>query len=1782
MNIRSSNLRSSTAAAALIVALSSTAAWAQAFVATNLATGETISSSADYTAGNTQKKSAITSATTGGSNVNTILTRTDAVDDTVTVATSETNNLISASATGNISTAGAILSFAPSTAGDTAAVGTLQAVEGDITAYSSGDTHSIVIDNTTGNIRTLTGTATQDNNDITASTTGNNATSSITAASGLDVVEAVSGRAVVLIDATLVAAGSTNDSSTTADLVVSSSQEIDATEAASSLTMDSTVGGATTSTLVESLDGATVVVSNSDQTSSTTGNRATSSISSLDTTASITGSTGVSNLQSLIGDIADAVDVNAGTLGSEISVDAGVDSTGAGAGTVVTDSSVTISQNTQSSSATGSASTQAVTLNASSIIGEGSSAGVLDSDAAASGVQLSASGDSVIANVQGLNQYVTVEAVTGGNTIASTMEPDNGSSSVTDTTLTIDSNTQSASATGVSTSNAMSLTSGAAMSAAGAVASVQNVDGSVDALTDSNLISNLTGDTLSGGSMLTTNNTVSATAQGASATNRLETTTATNNLSLASNAGTVQNSVATTNDLGNVLAGQVLLNDQAMAGTASVTAMTVDDQVLAYIDDDAASSTVTTDGNRLLASATANTAGNTIALAFNELTGMIATGALTDGIAAATSNEQSLADNMTVTARNVGANGNPIYTAVDSDIDGSSVSTSGNIVAATARGNVTTANAVIVDATNISSGSQAAPSITSTTGALTAAGSFVAASTQVSGGDILASQLDTGGTTSNTILTGVGDDITGSSTVVSDTNVLSAVASANTASNSVQLGDANTATVNASGVVANYQGTTSAGSVSAELGIAGNDSVAAFASSNAAMTPSSASDINYNSGTGGLVVTGTPVTVTFNTALTAQEALVLTNLGWTATTGSSSATIPVGSYNITGTLTAMVLTDPTAGVPGDETITVAGFTGNSVSGSRNGAGVLVLIDDGAGGVGAIANSTVSVSSNIAVGEVTGNTATNVASATATTVTGLDAAVASIVTSDTIVSPAGADLAVANLQSSAAPLTSDVAAVFGIVDALGNIDSITNSTQVVSDNLQQSFATANRATNSVNLTATNSTADTALDSLQGSAATVDTTSKMEIVANAGATTSTLEMDGNRNQSVANGNVVTNTTSLNATNATAATLADAGINGTTTAGTATNVLVSAQSVTASVTASAITDVYNQDATRPLGNVIGQSMASLSSNSTIAQATGNSGGNTLALGDADTANMEQTGLVRNLQTTAAVSITSTVDQDVSITLTNNGIVPVQSSSLSLDGNSSTASARGNTATNTLTADGANIDAGAGTDASLTSTSNLSAANVLNSGQANAAGVTATTTQSLVEVVLSDNNAATTNVVSNSTLSLSNNASSATATANTVVNAVSVGANAASVDASTALANVQGNTGSVLATGGSAVNVSVTAGAAGADPIGINGSTVMLSGNSSVTNAVGNQAQNTLSASGANVTSGGTSSASVSSLTVTTASAGNMILNEQDNSAGITSANTANTVTIGSAVLDGTTFANGAAAVGSTLAVTGNVTEARASANLALNSSIAVGGASTTSVDSTGIVGNFQSNTIAGVVTSSASTTTAINLTGANLAGTGSAGALDTGSAMVLNNSTLALARGNVAENVVSANGANVSSGGSPTTLNSNGSPLSGVLNASFGVLNEQVQEASILATVTGSYRVTTLSDAGNALNAASATVAGNSFNASAFGNVATNSVVLASLNGSSNDAGAGVFNGQINRGAITSLATGATIGNFSTGAIVSAAVGVSNNTISATSVGNFATSTVTRANR
>ena len=1755
------SFRDSTATAALLIALGAPTAFAQqATVTTDIGTGQSITTTADYVAGNTQQLLATPTATTTNNNVNIDLTISSLSDDTVTTVAPAEDNLISASATGNISTGAAVLAFAPSTAGDTAAVGTLQSVEANVVAASTGDTHSIVIENTDTGVRTFTGAALQDNNDITASATGNNATSSLTVASGLDVEESGAGTASVALNQATAGAPNTSAS---ADLLVSSSQEIDSVEAGVPLNITSTVTNANTTTRIEEINGATVTTANSDQASSATGNTATNSIESLDTTASITGTAAIANQQSIIP--LDGATIAATTQGSTISVDVG----GASVGDVIS-STVLLSDNSQTSTATGSASTQTLTLDASNIIGDGPVASISDT-AVGGGVQLSAIGDTVIGNVQSVESSVEIAATTSGNVIRSNMTP---GSEVLNSTLEVDGNRQTASATGVTTENTLSLTSGATMSATGAVGSAQSMDGAVLATTTSNAIQNqVIDEDVVNSSVLTTDNAIGATATGAEATNSLSTTTATNNLSLATNSGAVRNGIDAGTDQPLVTAGQVLTNDQSQSGSASVIALVEDNQVLTSIGDDADGSTVTTDGNLLSSSATANTADNTISLAFNALTGGIAGGGVVAGLA----NDQTLDAGMTVTARNVGLNGLPVLTDIGSDAgsgpnnQGASISTSANRVDAIARGNVTTGNDVIVDATNIVTATEADPSITLGTGALNAVGSFVAGSTQVSGADILASQRDIGGTTSNTIVTQFGDDIQDSSSVVSDENILVASATANTASNSVQLGDASTATIAASGVVANYQGTTADGAVSAEIGIEGQDAVAAFTSLNAAGTEGGTIATNGTDYTNN----GPTITYTFNSPLTPQEQAALTSAGFQNIT-ANTADFANGTTLTPSGLVALVFgTGPdTTQNTGDETLAFVGFSGAGQPGQLNGAGVIVRIDDSFGGT--IDDSTVSVSGNTVVGEVSGNIASNAASATASTITGLSAAATSITVADGTVAPANADLAVANLQESASVLSSDVAATFGIIaDGDGNIWGVDNSTQTVSDNLQQSFATANRATNGVTLTATNTDADTALDSAQISSASVATTSDLDVVANAGGTNSSLAMEGNANQSVANGNIVTNAISLDTTNATATGTDNAAVNLGTATATANNVLASSQLVTGPVSASATTDVFNQDATRPGGNQIITSNVSLSDNATIAQATANSSGtsNALTLGTVDTANMERTGILLNTQTVAATSVTASVDQDVAVTLTNTGDVPVQSSSISLDGNSTNALARSNVITNTLAVNGANIAAGDSTDAAYSETAGtLDAAYVLLSSQGNAASVTATTDQSRVELDLSN---AGGNVIDTSTISLSGNSSSATALANTAVNNVAVGLNAANVDATAALGNQQSNSGAVQATGGSAVGVYADT-LGGTDPIGINGSSVLLSGNMSVSNAVGNQGQNTLTAAGTSITSGGTATSASLNAAVPNAiaaSAGNMLLSDQSNTGAISSVNNANVVTISSSAADGA----GAAAEGSTLSISGNMTEARATANLVLNSSISVGGASTSDVDASGLIGNFQFNDGTGTVNAEASTQTTISLNGV----TGAA-ALSNGSAVLQGNSTLALARGNVVENVLNAEGANIGAGASPASVAS-GQADEGVLSASFGVFNEQVQQAAINATSSGArYAINATSGTGNALNAASATVDGNSINASAFGNVATNRVTLTSLNGAGNGASAAVFNGQVNSGAITSFTTGAVIGSFSTGGIDSATVGVMGNSISATSVGNFASSTVTRATR
>jgi hypothetical protein len=1759
------NLLGTAAAIAVSTAFGAAVVHAQATAFTDLGAAQSMSLTGDVVGNNTQLLTANPAASTTGNTVTLDITRNDAVNDIVTSALSGTNNAISASATGNTSATSAVLAFSPSTAGDTAVVGNLQSVEtAAISATSFDDTHSILVENTGAGLRTFTGTALLDNNDTSASATGNAGTSAINIDPGVNVAEEAPGQASAAIDATIAAA--TNSAS--GDLVVSSSQEIDgATSGVNVIDITSGVILANTSATIEDLASGTVTVSGSDQASSATGNAASGSIASNGTTASISGSAVVSNLQTI--DPANEVNITAETIDSTVSASAGAEAGGVVTGAML-DSTMTVSGNSQSAAATGNDSTQAITLNASNITGEGLAATSFDTDTGTAGVQLVAEGDAVIANVQREDDGTTVRGTIASNRIIAI------SADTTDTsTVSVDGNSQTASATGSRTSNALSLTSGAEQSAAGVVASVQNADAGVTVIAEAtaNTTTAISQGQLTDSSLLTTDNAIRSTATGGDATNGLSVTNGTNNLSAGTNTGGTVVNTAASGDQPAVTAAQVVTNDQSRAG--DVTATSTDNQVTSLVDDDILTSTVTTDGNSLSASATGQRADNGIDLAFNDLTGTISgTGT---GTVASVANEQDLLDGGAVTATNLGLNGLPVQTYIDSDADGSSISTSGNTVSATARGNVTTGNDVVADGTNIISGTAAAPSINAVTGAVSAGGSFVSASAQTSGATILATQNDAAGTVSNTIETGIGDDLT-NSTLVSDDNLLSSSATANTAANSVALGGATTATIDASGSVANFQGTTTAGSVTANLGTLGTDPTPGFTSDNGGLsgvgtlTPSGSNIINN----------GLALTVTFDSPLTTEEVTILNNAGFSgATVGGTSATIPGGGASVNLSTLLFVFNSGAGGADtGDEFITITDFNAPPAPGTFNGAGVIARIDADGASAGSINGSTVSVSGNAVVGEATGNAATNAVSAEATDVTG-PAADASVNLAGLNADPANAELATANVQVNASALETNVAATFGIIDDSADIDDIIDSSQTLDSNLQQSFATANRATNSVDVTATNADAATALDSIQLSDATVDTTSDLQVVANAGSTNSSLDMTLNRNESVANGNVVTNSVDVAATNLNAGTGQDALFDLSGLSVEAGNVLSSGQSVTASISADADSDVFNEDVSAT-GSPIVDGSITQSGNVTIAQATGNqtgTGGNSLTLGDAGTSNIDSTGALVNVQTATGTDTTSaTVDQSVRVELDQTATVPVQQSSIAQDGNATSALARSNVATNSVTVDGANITGGAGGDASFTETTGqLTAAQALVSIQDNAFGVTATTSQSQVRLssINSDGNA-----IDGSTLSQSGNSSSATALANTAVNTVSSGANAANVDAATALGNTQANSGAVQATGGSSVGVFATANGA-SDPIGINLSSVDVSGNVSSSNAMGNQAQNTLAASGGNITSGnqgggsGNATLDASTGNALTANAGNLLLSDQSNNETITSTNTANIVTIDASAATGT----GAAASGSTLSVTGNAVEARATANLALNNSVNVGDMSTASTGATGLVGNFQFNDNTGAVTASASTQTTVTLNGA-----GTAGALLNGTADVSGNSALALARGNVSQNVLNAEGSNVGTGSANATVSALNGPDTGILNASFGVFNEQVQQAEVNARSVGAtFAVNATSTTGNALNGASASLSGNSVQVSGFGNVATNSVTLTALNGTpGNDATAAIFNGQTNSGNITAAATGASIGTFSTGGVASASASVAGNSIASNAVGNFSSSTVTRRNR
>lgn len=1923
-------LRASVAISALTMGISAGTAWAQQAGTTfDFGTAPTFAhtaptGTADVGSILVQNGTGLVSATGTGSVASILMNSNTVADQTYNGAYTAQNNLFAATASGNITGSTVVYSFSPTTAGDTAVAGSYQSriSTADVTATVSGSNHTAQFSNAdAAGEAILTGTLVVDNNDITATATANNSTSSISLASGVNVLEDATAAQASSSVNTLFPAGV--DSTNAADVLVSTAQV-----AAGATSVTGTVGTSNVLVNLESVNGATATVSGSNLTASATGNMASGSIASDGTTASITASAAVTNLQVLDIDVGDAI--GATLTGSQVRLNAGDDAGAADQGQV-DNSTLTISGNALASVAEGNDSSQTINLNANAISGSGT-ASFSDSVAADAGIQGLSSADVLASNTQVVTAGTSLTALTSGSSVILQVV-DEEDKTIDNNTLAITGNSIGATARSLDTTNSVTLQSGSTLSATAAATNVQIDEGSVVlADNDQNLVELNVDFATPGGiedsTLRVQSNSLTASATGARANNDLVVANGTNNLSLDANTVTTFINASPTNTevaAPTVGSGFVVMNDQGRVG-GSVTADS-DSRVRLDVSDAGQTVDRVTANNNLntiSASAIGATADNLVSLTFNTLTGAAATGG--DSIASSANNQTiSVSGGGTASISATNQAGVIIDTEIDHTVSGSTITTSSNTVSATAMGNQTTNNDVVVNATNVvitggvDAGAQTI--LSGNFGDLTASGAFTSASVQeVAGTSILASQVRTG--SSNLIETDVAGNISGS-TILSEENTLSVLAVGNEAANGVSVGTTTTSAVEASSASANVQLITS-GNIDGLIGVVGTDGVATYNSANSAP-----------SGTGTIADLGggqfrndgvAPFVLTFGSALTAEEVQILTDAGFTVT-GANTASLAVGATASTTGRVGIAFTNPnTTFANGDETFGITAFVAAGSAPTLNNAGV--IISRGADVLG----STLSVADNVIAGEVRGNVATNTTSVTGTTVTATSAATATTDVNGSDILPTNASTVVTNLQSidAASDIDMAVAGSFAIQDDAGNPLNITNSQQNVDGNLQQSYATANRATNAITITATNSTADGVIENDQRNSANVDTSSDLDLMAAFGMTTSTTSIDSNVNQSVATGNLESSTFTVRATNVSEedGTATDASINKSTDVVIADAILGTEQSNNGVVTASATTDAFNEEVNLSGASVdnIDGSTASISSNVTIAQATANNSTLTASLGSASTANYDASGAISALQTFNA-AVNSTTNVEVGLVL-NDDSQTVMTSTVNLNGNQGSATARGNVLATDLVVAGTNIEAGtAGNDAVVNGDGGTNtAAFLLSSEQSGTAAVTANSSaMSVVLDLTSTSSTATNATLQTSTATVSSNRSTATATVNEADNAVALGAvgSTSSLTAEAGLSNVQSATVGATATGGMLISADIDTTETGANAVNaVAGSQLSLNSNASTASATGNTATNSVSAVSTSITAGSAVDAYVRSDT-TFADAAFAFVNDQSATGTVQSTNTANTVradltahdaavtastvslagnsvsavstsnnasntvSLGAAGTTSTLTSTGAlvsnqSATGSTLATTGvtvlanidssdvagigvtgstltvsnntslasatnnnvlntfsavatnmsgggtadatttgteadadyaiasrqvssgvvtatntansflvdvdsafngvgtstvglaaNSVEARATGNIAVNNSMALGGVGTASISSTGAINNNQTNSAVVNAFADSSVQATVDTSNAAVA------AVSGSTVRIENNATTAMARGNLALNALNVTSAAATSGDSVANFTGT------AVTAAYGILNTQNNSSAVTGTIAGtSYQLALNSAVGGpsaSIGGVGSTyiLAGNVADAVAYGNVATNSVTLASLNASTDDATAMIGSVQNNSGAITATLGGSSAQFIADGTVSGSTVGVSGNAFRATAVGNYATSSVTR---
>lgn len=1594
-------------------------------------------------------------------------------------------------------------------------------------------------------------------NAVTATTTGNKNTGNLVVA-GANVLDAVVAQTNVqsFVDATTDNLGNTataditdplmsltvaSDGSTTvgsAATISLSSNAVTASSIANSGTMATSLSG---NSLTDGVVAGTEVApsAETDNTSNAIVTAGFSAVNSQTVTGDADADSSSYVVQSKITDtVSDTLGLTVGSAGSTV-----VGSLTAG--TILTNSALDMSSNAITSTAKANTGTQSLAVSANdltasvAVVGQQSLQGGVLASITGTTLAMAAVADGVTTDVADLTMTAESNAVTSsaiGNTASNSLSASATTLTAIETVVAIDLTTaRTAMSLDGFANDANAASAGLTVLNSQYSTTAKSADAIASTITDAGISVALTPDAQTAGSTVTNltmaldSNTIGSTARANLASNSMTLDFGSLSLAMAARDSNAASSAVGGTNIAVLGSSQV----NTIGVTSTVDAGSTASDLIASIatgTGDIDTSSLSASSNAITSLASGNAVTNTFALTGTAIETPDANAPDTELTVASTvtSSTAITATNTAFAVGNEQANSGAVTSTIGAG-------TGTNYIGATALGARDLIDSTIAADSNIVVAQAVAASdatTTSTIDATSIATSFLAASRQLNTGAVQATVgASSSGLTiqATTSTTGTIDN----SSITASSNTIGATATAVSDVLSLTLGGPTTATLDGSGIVG-----------------AAYPYLTATATTTAAIADFAQIESQTNSG---------------NVTATTTDASVKTQAGTTtdSTVESNSNLLTAIASGISGTTT---MTGTAASIGGTAAPTFAlgssqNTTGN-VTGTLNSADVAMIVQD----TGATTDSeSLSMDVNTLSASATGAKGSNTLTTTATGAIGGLQDVGELTTTKASSSASiSADRALVSDQANSGDVTAELGTDAKITMTLNAATA--GSLLSVASNTLAGTATGLSGTNALNSNAgAENAASVGLVSSQvGSGdilADIDV-STISVTLISTVSSSAVDIASNTVAAAATGLTGTNTVSI--TGGSIAPLSGTAIGASTSTASALPdvdrtfaALVSYQAQSDSVSATVNDNDTGTPTTLKLAitGATADSALSLTSNSIAATATAGTATNTLSQISTTSIDFANNGsALASVQSgTINADVTSTIES-VSFAMTGAGIAD---STVTMTGNAATASATGFSATNanTLTAGtaitGDDIEtAGTLTVGVLTGTALTSA---LSNTQTNLGDVTATMTTAGTDAAAPQVSVDVTAMTGNSTIDVSSNTMRAQASGLLAVNSNTLSA-ASMTDFSAVTANYQSQTGIILANLASPQFTISATSAAGS---------LATDANIGVASATGTSATNTLTLT-ADTSISGTAAAlapKTVNMSTTTLSAADTtsLLNSQSGSADVTaSINDDNGV---GDVLIGSTLTG---ALTGSISADSNVLVSQARGNIGVSTYSLTAG---TSVDSAtqGLLASQQTRSggdlLSEITSSGAGAYGEIGVT---------VGSSVTGSVSVSDNTVRATGTANIALNSMSITaGSEIEQLAASAATAATGAGVM-TTNAQYAVINGQNNASDATSTLTNFIIGV---DANSATNGSLA-LNGNLIMADATGNNAANSLTLTSA-GYSTDASASVSNYQANSGDMSAAISGASV-VMATSA-TNGSISVANNTISASAIGNTATSTI-----